>query len=317
MAASAPSTPTDLDWLADALWPQATPQIAHGHRSSGLRFVANPHRARPRLLVPADSPRAAAQSVRRYHDGASPAHRLKMGFTEAALRVGGARFLRSRRITIEPGPGPGLVDLLADRLERPIARFAVTLGPPRPNRKPVLQLFDERGSTIGFAKVSVDPFTDELVRRESTWLELAHRHRDPALRVPAVVWSGEIGDQFVSVVAPTWARRRPPSDPSPPPALLSAIHRISTPVSAPALASAPARALLSLSDGRAEEAVGLLSIPDGHRSALGAWHGDLTPWNLLSSTGKALNPDTPWGQTCCIISSQSAWNSAAAHRPTR
>ena len=48
--------------------------------------------------------------------------------------------------------------------------MAVALGRPRVNRKPVLQLIDGDGTTVGFGKVGVDDHTDELVRREGRFL---------------------------------------------------------------------------------------------------------------------------------------------------
>ena len=45
------------------------------------------------------------------------------------------------------------------------------LGAARANRKPVLQLLTARGEPAGFAKISVNPLTRDLIRAERAALD--------------------------------------------------------------------------------------------------------------------------------------------------
>lgn len=273
----------DLEWLMPALWPDATPAV-HLGRVPGTRwFVSNPSPADCRLLVPGSPRRAASQAVRRYHDGASTRARLEMVATESLLRLGLGGLLGRRIISIDNPTQPGLIDHLADALDQLIGSFAVTLGPRRANRKPVLQLFDVSGHTTGFAKVAVDAYTDALVRREVEWLGRAADSPDLALRVPTPLWNGDYAGHRVSVIAPCWATRRPPGSTDIDHALVRSIHLLTEPELAPAGSSAPARALAASSDPTALEALRLFGNRSEHLTLLGAWHGDLTPWNLLTT----------------------------------
>ena len=272
----------DLEWMLPALWPDATPEPVVG-RSGELWFVANPSPSDCRLLVPGGSNRAAAEAVRRYHDGASLKARATMLATEVALRAGATRLLSSRHVSLTSSvEGPGLIRHLSQRLGVEISTFAVTLGPRRANRKPVVQLFDGGGRTVGFAKGAVDSYTAALVDRETTWLLRAEAAGDPDLRVPAPLWTGVFGDWPVSVISPVWARRRPPTTTTPSWSLVDAIHRLTPVQRADVRSAAPA---LGLARSEQPDATFALELVRDRRATaeLGAWHGDLTPWNLLST----------------------------------
>ena len=273
----------DLEWLMPALWPTATPRVELGRRAGSRWFVSNPSPHDCRLLVPGGNNRAAAQAVRRYHDGANPRSRLVMFASEMALRLGAARFLTSRIVSVSDGEPPGLIDHLAGVLDTPIGSFGVTLGPRRANRKPVVQLFDEGGRTVGFAKVAVDDYTDHLVAREATWLELATRCPDADIKVPRPLWAGSYAGRNVSVIEPRWALRRPPATTALDAVMVRAVHSLTPPIEARVADSAPALALARGAHPTGIEALRHLGERGALRTSLGVWHGDLTPWNLLTT----------------------------------
>ena len=76
-----------------------------------------------------------------------------------------------------------LVERLRARFDRPELQVAIALGRPRANRKPVLQLIDGDGTTVGFAKLGVDAHTDALVEREGRFLT-EHGGSNPPLLLP-------------------------------------------------------------------------------------------------------------------------------------
>ncbi len=59
------------------------------------------------------------------------------------------------------------------------------LGTPRPNRKPVLQLFAADGSTLGFVKVGVSEYTSQLVQTEAANLAIIQDAGLQTIRGPA------------------------------------------------------------------------------------------------------------------------------------
>ncbi len=258
--------------------------MAHVGRHQGWAwFVANPGPHDCRLLVPGSPARAAAQAVRRYHDGASGRQRLVMAATELALRLGAGHLLGRRVVSIAPPCRPGVIEFLSSVLDSPVEAFAMTLGPRRFNRKPVLQLFDPAGDTIGFAKIAVDEPTDAMVDREAHWLGVAHRSSGQALRVPRPLWAGRFDGRAVSVIEPCWAIRRPPQTSDVDVELVTAVHALGAPRRAPLRRSAPVAALERSPRPEPAEALRLLGPRSDILLDLGAWHGDLTPWNLLTT----------------------------------
>jgi len=205
-----------------------------------------------------------------------------MSATETALRLGVGRLLTPRIVSIEQADS-GIVDAIEAGIGRSIGSFGVTLGPRRANRKPVLQLFDAAGDTVGFAKIAVDDFTSEMVARESTWIARAAASGDPALRVPEPLWVGDFDSRPISVIGASWALRRRPRETRPSPSLVRAIHRLSAPRRTSVGDSSPALALRGGPCATARLAIELASERLAHPALIGAWHGDLTPWNLLST----------------------------------
>ena len=138
----------DLHWLLGAL----------GGRGVGpsRRMLVRPSASAPELMLPLESRAAAATSLRRYHDGKSR--------RERAITFGAIALARLGALELAPGDtadiGPfALVERAAQVLGEPDLQIAVTLGPRRRNRKPVVQLIRPDGSAVGFAKVGWSPFT--------------------------------------------------------------------------------------------------------------------------------------------------------------
>jgi len=279
--------PDPLTWLAPILWPDgATGLVATDDRP---RWWASPSADRPRILIPAGSGAAAAQAVRRYHDGFGPARRLRSLTAEAVMGLPPLARLALRGTGVVPvaGPdaGPGLLDGLRELLGLPDLLVAVSLAAPKSNRKPVLQLIDRSGRCRGWAKVGWNPWTTGLLGNEARWL----RRPAPApLASPRLLHDVELCGRRVVVttgVEPSRLPRRRPGR-TPPTEVFRAVAAMGPRDTVRLQDSAwwaSVEAVLHGATGR--ERAAIEAAADAcERVALevGAWHGDLTPWNLMT-----------------------------------
>ncbi|MFZ2504337.1 MAG: hypothetical protein WAW88_16875, partial [Nocardioides sp.] len=125
---------------------------------------------RPQMLVPA-SPAGAVVIAERRARGRKA--RLIKGATAAVLRTGAAAYVPLPKLQLR---GPGLRALAQEVSGGRCTEAAVLFGPPRANRKPVLRLFADDGSTWGYTKLGVNDLTDALVLSEATALDEVWRH---------------------------------------------------------------------------------------------------------------------------------------------
>jgi hypothetical protein len=157
-----------LPELAALVWP--APADAALRRGGSAGYAVVPSAARPRLLVPTGSRRAAASAIRHSTEAVGLKARLRRQLLAAAFGAGiGPLAFRDRLVVDAPAPDGGLEALLADLLGRP-ALLSIHIGPARANRKPVLQLVGPRGEALGYAKLGVDPLTRALVDAEAAAL---------------------------------------------------------------------------------------------------------------------------------------------------
>lgn len=289
-----------LAHLADVtplLWP-ASPTAAPGrspHLAPGERAVEEylllPSSRRPRLLAPAGR-RAAAAVVRHHAEGRGRADRLRAGVLAMGLRAGLGHALWRERLHVVSPADAAPVDLrrhLAGLLACDV-QVGMHLGPPRANRKPVLQLVSPAGRTLGYAKLGVNPLTDGLVRAEAAALAELATAATRAVQVPALLHTGNWADHplLVQSALPVWSPRRPLTDRR----LVEAVEEISAigRIDGIALSAAPFWQDLRERSARlpageaADWLTGLLVGIDaaaGHRPlSLGGAHGDCTPWNM-------------------------------------
>ncbi|NYG60268.1 hypothetical protein BJ980_003191 [Nocardioides daedukensis] len=183
---------------------------------------------------------------------------------------------------------------LARVLDQPVV-LGVHLGPPRANRKPILQILDRQLRPLAVAKVGTEPLTRRLVLREAENLTLVGERDLGPVRAPRVLHAGVWNDAALLVVdhLPLGAATTLAG-----PALSRAMtmvarsgtvtrHRF---VEAPAF-SRMAEQARGLDAGPVREAViealaGLAALtrPWEH----GTWHGDWTAWNCAAHGSEAL-----------------------------
>jgi hypothetical protein len=264
----------DYEWLLDAL---GGPGLGDPYD-----VLARPSAAHPQFLVPLDHRAASVGALRRYHDGHTRRERLKASAGISFARWGLLGFAPGDRINVGPF---AMVEQLGDLLEEPNLQVAVTLGPRRRNRKPVLQLLRPDGSTVGFAKVGWSRFTASLVDNEARWLERLDSRLPDVIQIPRVITRIDHGERLVVVTSPL--ATVPPSTGKPrlaPPAIIELARALGT--TRVPFAGLPH--LDTFRSNRVGQLIDLDRLVDVHRDTtieLGLWHGDLTPWNTSTAGG--------------------------------
>ncbi len=302
--------PPALAGVAEVLWPHAPGVwVGGGEPPAGFRIVETfsvlPDARHPRLLVPTMHPRAAAASLRQFNQGMSQIARLRKAAVGMALRTPAARF--AGRDTITVALTGSIADdeagelLLSEHLRRllgtsPIT-ISVSLGPIRPNMKPVLQLLTHGGRAVGYAKVAWNTLTSRLVTHEASILRAWGERPPSTFDVPALLGTGSWAGREILVTSPVPHRlvRSGPLNGDIP---IATIREIAERPgrSRSALAAHPywptlrARVTDAAGDARRLEVEGILDGIEARHGTdaveLGAWHGDLAPGNTSIVGGR-------------------------------
>lgn len=294
-----------LQEVARLLWP--APATAETGRAGGTApvgtvsdYIVVPGLDRPRLLVPLGSRRAAATAVRRYSEPSSRLARCRLEALALVVSTGlGRAVMRDRLRVVSDGSGTldTIETYLAQAVGTPV-RLSLHIGPARANRKPVLQLLTDDGEVLGFAKVGVNDLTRRLVGAEARSLVDLGSAGLTGSQVPRVLhharWQGlEI---LVQSPLPIWEKRVPLG----PDALSSAMLEVARTggVRAERLDTSPfwaelRRALDELSGTEPVRQLrsafaSVADVAGGTVLPMGAWHGDWTPWNCASVSGRLL-----------------------------
>lgn len=265
----ASSTVDELCWLDEVL----------GRRpGTPAQYLSRPNAGEPYFLVPLAEGATTAAAMQRFHDARTFGERAGGLLAGAASRAQLGRVFPGDRLDLGPW---ALVDHLAQALGEPELRVAISLGPPRRNRKPVLQLIRPDGITVGFAKVGWSDLTDELVSNEALWLRRIAGRLPAGFEAPSVLYAGTWNNYRVVVTGPLptgpLVRRRDLS-----PGLLTALARV---VSGGRARVGDLRLIESWRNDGLGEVVDIDRIIDRFGDIeleLGLWHGDLTPWNTAS-----------------------------------
>ena len=283
---------SSLDDVAAVLWPPPAVTSLVRVRAAQpdeLDFIVLPSARRPRLLVPS-ARRASAAAVRRYGEpGSFKAWAGSRMFALALAGGAGAVGLGGRlRVRVSPG-----IDTIEAHLSSVLGRevlISTHLGAARANRKPVLQLLTARGEPAGFAKISVNPLTRDLIRSERAALDALAAENLSGLTIPRVLhhgqWRGR--DVLVMTALPVW-RRRKPLRPGQLAATMTEIAEVGGRSRGPLAGSG----YLSTLRSRLERApacpdraalgaaIDALATASGRTPiSFGSWHGDWTDWNM-------------------------------------
>jgi hypothetical protein len=195
MASSSPLSQPAFTWLRDLLWPESD-----GAQEVVATYAVLSRGDRPRLVLPLGSNRAAATALGRVTNDESKSRRTLRRLLATSARAGVLLPLLRHRFVSTAGTGGSLEGHLAQAVGLDHVELAITIGPPRPNRKPVIQIMDESGETKAYAKVGWNGLTRQLVAQEAEVLRSVDRTGLHRLRLPAVVHSGSFRDLDLLVV---------------------------------------------------------------------------------------------------------------------
>lgn len=289
-----------LDDTCAVLWPPpATASAARGRtaRAGEREFILLPGTRRPRLLVPSDR-RASAAAVRRYGEPGSVKTWAGTRMLALALTCGAGEAGLGGRLRIRVPAGAETIEAhLSSVLDRDVL-ISTHLGASRANRKPVLQLLTARGEAAGFAKVSINPLTRDLIRAERAALDTLATENFTGLSVPRVLhhgsWQGH--DVLILSALPVWRSRRRlrPGQLAAAMAEVAAVGGHSHGRVAGSAYLGRLRSRLAAAPAGADRTALGTALDTATAAAaeaeltFGAWHGDWTGWNMACTAGGLL-----------------------------
>lgn len=255
-----------------------------------------PFRGTIRRLVPTTS-RAGAAAFRNQHDAMPLTRRIAGHLTQYVARTTALRFAPTVYAPTElvfEDRDQSVIARASHELGRSVASCAITLGPRRYNRKPVVQLIDGSGNTVGFLKVGANVPTSSMVATEADAIGQLAPSTSPVLETPKLLWQADWHGRHVACFSPVGQSRHRPSAASP-----SHLARVAAAVveagggpigttlgEAAALVRLEAEARMC---GRQDlvSQVDYLTTSLGNRPiTVGLWHGDFSPWNMVTTTSR-------------------------------
>lgn len=275
----APAVPADNTraWLDDVLG-------GFGDGES-TPYLCRPSVDDPQLLVPLRSRAAAAASMRRHHDARTPREVAIGAAAEVAARLG---VLQKAGGDVAELPQYRAVDELARMLGEARIVAAIGAGPPRRNRKPVMQLLRPDGSTVGFAKVGWSDLTRELVTNEAHWLRAVAGRLPSELEAPRVLLHEEVGGNDVVVTTPLIVR---PRLKTPEPVADDVVLALGRCLGTETTTVRQSIEHTGLADSAAAGSIDVGRLLERHGDVaieVGLWHGDFTPWNMATTPAARL-----------------------------
>lgn len=308
--------PSQRRYLADTgqlLWP-APARITFGRRPRGPHarvrsYAVVPTPANPKLLVPSRPNRTAAQAVRSYNTGGPRRQRAMLAVLAAGLRVGlGSVYPYRMHVTDALGAERDDIEQrLSEICGRPV-RVALFVTPPRAVRKPVLQVIDEQGCAVGYAKVGVDAFTRSLLTAEAAAVQRLTGSELTSIGLPQILHHGDWRGNGL-LLQSALPRGEPAHSDRPEVArgadeLTRALGVVTSPLTASSYWQQFRRRLRALPTGaaaqRIERSAEVLATRAGDVSVeFGCSHGDWAPWNMTIAGDRLLVWD--WEKFACDV----------------
>lgn len=293
-----------------------TPDVGLGRAAAALVTQGRPRRATHFAIPPSGSPRYLIPLRPALATEAALRTFISSGTTRSrTLRRTGAVLARIGAARLAPGAvalgGSGTFLRYLETLLGQDLIASIHLGPPRANRKPVLQLMDLRGRSVAFAKLGMNDLTCKRVRTEAAALQLLASESTPGLVVPSVLAAGQWEGLDYLVMKPVSTDTGLPSTRELRSRATGALVA-AFPTSWITLAESPwwERIMTDLSQcSETGEAVALRDAAarifreHGSTPVLsGAGHGDFSPWNVCAHPDhlvvwdwERFTPDVPVG----------------------
>lgn len=270
--------------MTSTLWPGAL-QVRSWHRGPhSQNFVLAPRGDNPTQLLALRA--ASLRAVATRASDIRPRHRQLRDTAAMAALFAATPFARSRQLSIRESSG-SIIDMLRQQVNADIRSAVILCGPARANQKPVLQLLDRLGRTLGFAKVSWNGLTTDLLDQEQRALEHLATANCDGFAIPRILGAGEFAGGKWLAISAVGVERRAPATPQATLRLARAIERTGKEWTGSAIMSPFLDHLLQ----RAKTLPISHCIVNQHAErqsnaelTLGAWHGDFVPWNMLSGS---------------------------------
>ncbi len=165
--------------------------------SSNETYLVLPSTKEPRIVVDKNEPRAIQDVTDRLVQ-----NRTNFGPVKGiASKVVPAVLNYRRKETWSVSSGTldhTLREYLAEVLDTDL-RISVSVGPPRPNRKPVVRCYREDG-LFAVAKLGPEKHTAEMVRNEARWLDTMAGQPLKNTLTPPLLYSGDYGNSAILVM---------------------------------------------------------------------------------------------------------------------
>lgn len=284
MRGDSPSQSNSADDVVQLIYPQNSLISRVGPGGAARKFIAIPTWQEARMIFPAD-PFLSSMALRRARRTISARDRARTVAASLALRAGVGRALGEVR-TFE-WTGGSLEAELSELFGCPIAP-AIFLGPPRANRKPVIQIMSMTGRLLGVAKVGTSDLSSRLVRNEaknlaslraSKFATLIHptllglidwQGRPVAVQSPLPVWEQGLRDD--AAVRTNAMREIAQSAGTATTAWWGSAHQLNLTKRIGEVGDRDLRTLM-------RDALHL-GVGRNTTATLGSWHGDLSAWNM-------------------------------------
>ena len=181
----------DRWWVAVLAGPEGDLH-ADGSRE---QYLALPTAKDPRVVVDRNEPLAVRDAIDRMVSS-----RTSFGPARSAAGVASSLLAR-RRPTWQVGANHSKQTLrqhLSEILETEV-RISVSVGPPRPNRKPVVRCYGPNG-LIAVAKLGPETHTTQMVQNEGRWLEIMANKPLADVATPPLIHLGEYANSALLVM---------------------------------------------------------------------------------------------------------------------
>ena len=237
--------------------------------------------------------RIAASAVRYFNGQRTLKVRLTTKVFSLGLSSGLGGAVYSGRVRVGTPPGAENIETYLKGVLARDLRVSMSVGPPRANRKPVLQLLTASGEPLAFAKIGTTPLTCDLVRAEHAALTSLGQAALNRITTPRVLHHDEWNGLGILVLSPlpVWRQRRT-LDAAELATAMNEVARVNGLETGPLRDSGYLRKLRGRVSAveQAPERAALLQaldvLTDRHGDTVlhfGAWHGDWSPWNMAST----------------------------------
>lgn len=242
-------------------------------------YLLLPNANDPRVVVDSSSPTAIGEAVTRF----AATRSLPFSVGDRLARIAAAAASRRKGWVVSGGAGRtlkvALSELLGTRVE-----LSIAVGPPRPNRKPVVRCWNG-AELVAIAKLGPEDHTAAMVRNEAVWLERMQADPIEGVVTPKLIHAGEWGRSALLVMSalPLAKDQAVPIEDLPGFVVEGLANR--TGIGERSVDAVWWPSLRSRLSGSDDDVV-LKTIDevagDSRLSSVagGAWHGDWSPWNV-------------------------------------